>query len=141
MLTCIRPVPVPRGGTKPLAVDRGGNSFQFGDFRPIRELASGILSRPRSRSLGVGYTPWLGSALQCKDLFLHRGWKVHKHKVTFVIKVILATLINDSRQIISGRSRIGKNPINLAGDERRLVVAVVDTKSEQFRLCFHHSSK
>ncbi len=83
----------------------------------------------------------LGSTLQGEDLFLYRWRKVHKHKITFVIKVILATLINDPHQIIFGRSRIGKNPINLAGDERRLIVAVVDTKSERFRLRLHHSSK
>jgi hypothetical protein len=47
-----------------------------------------------------------------------------------VIQVILATLIGDPDQIILGRCRIGKNPVNLPGDERRLIAGVVDTKGE-----------
>ncbi len=61
--------------------------------------------------------------------------------MSFVIEVILAALIDDPHQIIFGRSRIGKNPIDLAGDEGRLIIGVVDAKSKRFRLCFHHLSK
>jgi hypothetical protein len=57
------------------------------------------------------------------------------------MQVILATFVNNSHQIILGRPRIGKNPINLAGNELRLIVVIVDAKSEPLRWCFHNSSK
>src|SRR5450759_3527693 len=78
-----------------------------------------------------------GSALQCKNFFLHGWWKVHKHKLTLVIEVILAAFINDPDQVVFGRSWIGENPIDLAGDQGGLVAGVVDTKCEGLRECFH----
>ena len=88
----------------------------------------------RDPLLTVACNAPLGGALQCKDhLLLHCRWKVHKHKMTFVVQVILAALIDNPHQLISGRSRIGKNPIDLAGDQGRLIAGVVDTKSERFR--------
>src|SRR3990167_3892670 len=60
--------------------------------------------------------------------------------MTFVIEIILAALIHDPHQIIFGRSQIRKNPIDLAGEEGRLVIRVVYTKSERFLLWFHPSS-
>jgi hypothetical protein len=58
-----------------------------------------------------------------------------------MIEVILADLVDNPHQIILGRHRIGKNPLNLAGNERRLIVGIVDAKSERFGWCFHDASK
>ncbi len=60
--------------------------------------------------------------------------------MTFVIQVILATPIDDPHEIIASCFRIAKNPIDLAGDEGRLIAAVVDTKSKWLRLCFPQRS-
>ena len=49
-----------------------------------------------------------------------------------MIQIILATLIDDPHQIVQGRSRIGKDPVDLPWDEGRLIAAVIDTKSEGF---------
>jgi hypothetical protein len=59
----------------------------------------------------------------------------------FVIQVILATFIGYPDQIITGRSRIGKNPLDLPGDEGRLIARIVDTKGEGLDWCFHNSSR
>ena len=74
----------------------------------------------------------LGDGLQGENLFRHTGGKVHKQEVVFVIEVILAAFVNNPHQIILGRCRIGKNPINLAGNERRLIVRIVNAKNEGF---------
>jgi len=57
-----------------------------------------------------------GRVLQSEDLPLDRRWKIHKYEMVFVIQIILATLIDDSDQIILGRSRIGENPVDFASD-------------------------
>jgi hypothetical protein len=58
-----------------------------------------------------------------------------------MVEAVLAALVNDPCEIVLGRWRVGKDCIELAEDERPLVVAVVDSESKRFCLCFHHSSK
>jgi hypothetical protein len=58
-----------------------------------------------------------------------------------MVEVVLATLIDDAHQIILGRSRIGKNAVDLAEDERSLIVAVVNAKSKWLCLYVYYSSK
>src|SRR2546425_397882 len=85
----------------------------------------------------------VGGVLQCKDLLLLRWWKNQEHKITLLIQVILAAIVDDAYQLISGCFRIRNNSIDLAGNQGRPVVGVVDTKGERvgFRPCFHQSSK
>src|SRR5207249_899232 len=49
----------------------------------------------RRRSCAVRCNTSLGNALQCTDLLLHRWRKVHKDKMTSVVEIILATLVDD----------------------------------------------
>jgi hypothetical protein len=81
----------------------------------------------------AGHREGLGDALQGENLFRYAGGKVHKQKMVFVIEVILAALVNNPHQIILGRSWIGNNPVNLAGNKRSLIVRIVNAKSEWFR--------
>src|ERR1035438_9484131 len=83
----------------------------------------------------------LGNTLHGENLFRYAGGKVHEQEIIFVIEVVLATFVDDSHQIILGRRRIGKNPIYLARNERRLIVGIVNAKSERFGRCFHSSSR
>src|SRR5436190_13977045 len=81
---------------------------QRGGTDPKRRQAAAL----RRRS-----APAIGSlrdALQGENLFLYTRWKVHKQKIAYVMEVILSALVDNPHQIILGRLRIGKNPINLA---------------------------
>src|SRR6266566_2844333 len=84
---------------------------------------------------------YLSGVFQGKDLLLHGWWKIHKNKKTLVIQVIFATLIDDPHEIVQGGFRIGKDPVNFPSDQGRSITAVIDTKREGFRRCFHLSSK
>src|SRR3989338_4267543 len=58
-----------------------------------------------------------------------------------VVQVVLTAFIHDTHEIILGGLQIRNDPVDLAWNERRLVIGVVDTQSKWFRRLFHVSSK
>ena len=58
--------------------------------------------------------------------------------MTLMVKVILPALVNDSHQGILGGPVVTNEWIDLAHDERRLMVGVVDAQPKAFSCCFHY---
>lgn len=78
---------------------------------------------------------------QVEDSLRYRSWKVDEQEMTLVVQVVLAAFIHDTHEVILGGPRIRNDPIDLAWNERRLVIGVVDTQSKWLCRLFHFSSK
>ena len=102
--------------------------------RTVREANSGD-----SLQLAPSVLDELSGGLKGQCFLLDGFGEVHKNKVVFVIEVVLATLVNDSNEVILSCSRIWENPIDFAEDKRHLVVGIIDAESEGLSWLFHHS--
>ena len=72
----------------------------------------------------------LAGVFQVEDSFRYHPWKIDEQKVALVVQVVLAAFIHDTHEVILGGSRIRNDPVDLAWNERRLVIGVVDTQSK-----------
>ena len=104
--------------------------------------------RPDASHLRRGYSrrasltnARLAGVFQVKDSFRYRSWKVDEQEMALVVQVVLAAFIHDTHEVILGGPRIGNDPVDLAWNERCLVIGVVDTQSKWLCRLFHFSSK
>ena len=89
----------------------------------------------------VAATARLAGVFQVEDSLRYRPWIVDEQKMALVVQVVLAAFIHDTHEIILGGPRIRNDPVDLAWNERRLVIGVVDTQSKWLCRLFHFSSK
>src|SRR3990172_6459398 len=83
----------------------------------------------------------LADVFQVEDSLRYRSWKVDEQEMALVVQVVLAAFIHDTHEVILGGPRIRNDPVDLAWNERRLVIGVVDTQSKWLCRLFHFSSR
>jgi len=83
----------------------------------------------------------LAGVFQVEDSLRYRSWKVDEQEMALVVQVVLAAFIHDTHEVILGGPRIRNDPVDLAWNERRLVIGVIDTQSKWLCRLFHFASK
>ena len=86
-------------------------------------------------------TTSLARVFQSEDSLRYRSWEFDEQEMALVVEVVLAAFIHDAHEVILGGLRIRNDPVDLAWNERRLVVGVVDTQSKRLCRLFHNSSR
>ncbi len=97
--------------------------------------------RRRAPLLHVAVNARLAGVFQLEDSLRYRSWKVDEQEMAPVVQAVLAAFIHDTHQVVLGGPWISNDPVDLAWNERRLVIGVVDTQSKWLCRLFHFSSK
>ena len=95
------------------------------------------ISRGDYQPRPVSVSAVLAGVFQGEYALRYRRRKVDEEKIALVIQVVLAAFINDPDKIILRGLWIRNDLVDLAWNERRLVVGVVDAQSKWLPWLFH----